>query len=615
MIKGSKKEANITNSFDSQFLVSNLAHRPGVYSMLNNKGEVIYVGKAKDLKRRVGSYFQGRAHNTKTMAMLKQVIDVDVTVTRTETEALLLEYNLIKRHKPRFNILLRDDKSYPYIHINTDHKFPRLTTYRRKRKKNGRSFGPYPSAAAVREALNQLQKLFKVRQCEDNYFSNRSRPCLQYQINRCTAPCVGLISSNEYQRDVEHTLMYLQGNGSVVTEKLVQSMEKASEQLDFERAAQIRDQISRLKEIETQQLVTVATGNFDVIGLVFKGNICCISVLSFRGGRLLGSRSYFPRFFQESRGDEIMRAFLIQYYTERHAPKEIIISETTSDCKAISELLSLQVNYSVQIKTRVRGDRARWLEMAITNADQAAGVKENAVIGVQDQYKALGKLLNLERQPSRLECFDISHLSGKSTVASCVVFGPNGPLTSDYRRFNIGNIEPGDDYAAMAQAIERRYSRIKNDEFPLPDILIVDGGLGQLNVADNVIKSLGLQGVNLVAVAKGHGRKLGRERIFLGSDKIELKLSSNSTALHLIQKIRDEAHRFAVAGHRARRNKRQYSSVLEEIKGLGPKRRRELLRSFGGLHAVSKASVDDLIKVKGISSRLGRLIYSHFHSD
>ncbi|MCH2669628.1 MAG: excinuclease ABC subunit UvrC, partial [Gammaproteobacteria bacterium] len=596
-------------------MISNLTHCPGVYLISNSKGEVIYVGKAKDLRRRVGSYFQGRAQDTKTMAMLSQVANIDVTVTQTESEALILEYNLIKEHRPRFNILLRDDKSYPYIHVSTDHDFPRLTSYRRPRKIAGRHFGPYPSASAVKEALSQLQKIFKIRQCEDSYFSNRTRPCLQYQIQRCTAPCVGLISSDDYQRDIEHALLFLQGDSGVITEKLAKSMDEASEKLEFEIAAEYRDKLSKLKEIESLQLVSRASGNFDVVGLVYQENLCCITVMCFRSGRLLGSNSYFPRMPSEKNTSEIMRSFLLQYYGGREAPSEILLSEATSDAEALAEMLGNKSKRRVLIKYKFRGDRARWIEMALTNANHAADLKAKSSASLLRQYKSLTEILNLGKLAHRLECFDISHMAGGATVGSCVVFGTDGPVKADYRRFNVTDITPGDDYGALAQVIKRRYLRIKKGEASIPDVLLVDGGQGQLSAAASVLKELQLENVMLVAIAKGQDRKPGRESLYLRGISQAIKLPANSPALYLIQKIRDEAHRFAIEGHKARRKKQQYSSPLDGINGLGPKRRRALLRNFGGLQAITRASVDDLMKVKGISRRLGRLIYSQFHSD
>ena len=602
-------------AFDPQELIANLTHRPGAYRMLDADGEVLYIGKAKDLRRRVGSYFQGRAQDFKTMAMVRQVAAIDVTVTRTETEALMLEYNLIKQHKPRFNVVLRDDKSYPYIHVSTDQPFPRLSFYRGPRRPAGRLFGPYPSAGSVRETLNQLQKLFQVRQCEDSYFSNRTRPCLQHQIQRCTAPCVGLISADGYRRDVEHAMLFLQGRGEAVTERLAQRMEQAAERLEFERAAQYRDQLAKLKVIESQQLVSRSAGDFDVLGLVCEGSICCVAVMYFRGGRLLGSRSHFPRSAHQADDEEVMRAFLLQYYGGRRAPREILISQSVSDADAIADMLAERAQRRVRIRHRVRGDRARWIEMALTNAEHAAALRRQSSATMTQQLEALSEALSLDEVPARLECFDVSHTGGESAVASCVVFGPDGPLKSEYRRFNISGVTGGDDYGALAHALGRRYARVKKGEAPIPDVLLIDGGKGQLNAAAEVLQELQLVGVSLVGVAKGQSRRPGRERLYLAARREPLKLEANSAALHLIQRLRDEAHRFAIAGHRARRQRKQTASPLEAIRGLGPKRRRALLRRFGGLQGVARAGVDDLSRVKGISRQLAELIYGHFHAD
>jgi len=601
--------------FDPQTLLANLTHRPGAYQMFDAGGQVIYVGKAKDLRRRVGSYFQGRPQDAKTMALIRLVVDVQVTVTRTETEALMLEYNLIKRHKPRFNVLLRDDKSYPYIHVSTDQAFPRLSFYRGPRKKTGRLFGPYPSAGSVRETLNQLQKLFQVRQCEDSYFANRSRPCLQYQIQRCTAPCVGRISEEEYGRDVEHAMLFLQGRGQAVTESLAERMERASDRLEYERAGQYRDQLAKLKVVESQQLVSRSTGDFDVIGLVCEQGLYCAAVMYFRGGRLLGSRSYFPRTVAPVEDAEVMRAFVLQYYGGREAPREILASQAVADVDAMEAMLGEQAGKRIRIKHRVRGARARWLEMALTNARHAAALRHKSSATMTQQLEAVAEALQLDEVPSRLECFDVSHTGGEAAVASCVVFGPEGPLKSDYRRFNITGVTGGDDYGALSQALQRRYARVKKGEAAIPDVLLIDGGRGQLGVAREVLEELQWAGVRLVAVAKGQGRKAGRERLYLTDRQDPLRLEPSSPALHLIQQLRDEAHRFAITGHRARRRKKISTSPLEAIRGLGPKRRRDLLRQFGGLQAVARAGVDDLTRVKGISRQLAQLIYEHFHSD
>ena len=601
--------------FDAGPLLKNLTHRPGAYQMLDSKRRVIYVGKAKDLRRRVGSYFQGRPQDAKTLALLNNVAEVEVTVTRTEAEALMLEYNLIKRHKPRFNVLLRDDKSYPYIHVSTDHDFPRLSFYRGARKKTGRLFGPYPSAGSVRETLSQLQKLFQLRLCEDSYFANRTRPCLQFQIQRCTAPCVGSISTADYARDVDHAVLFLQGRNEVVTESLAERMDQAAAEQKYEHAAQYRDQLSKLKAVESQQLVSRSAGDFDVIGLVLEQGVYCVTVMYFRGGRLLGSRNYFPRVVADAGDDEVARAFLLQYYGGRDAPKEILVSQAVPEADVIAEMLAENTGHRVEVRHRVRGDRARWLAMAQTNARHAAAMRQKSHATVTQQLEALAEALNLDEVPQRLECFDVSHTSGEATVASCVVFGSEGPVKSDYRRFNISGVVAGDDYAALAQALQRRYARVKKGEVPTPDVLVIDGGRGQLNKAFEVVEELQLDGVQLVGVAKGQGRRPGRERLYLPGQPQPIRLPAASPALHLIQQVRDEAHRFAITAHRGRRQKQQFASPLEEIPGLGPKRRRELLRQFGGLQAVARAGVDDLTRVKGISHRLAASIYEHFHAD
>ena len=602
-------------AFDPRVFAGSLTQRPGAYQMIDGKGRVIYVGKARNLRRRVASYFGGRPHDAKTMAMVARVADIRVTVTATEADALMLEYNLIKRHKPRFNVVLRDDKSYPYIRVRTDREFPQVSFYRGSRRAAGRLFGPYPSAGSVRATLGQLQKLFQVRQCEDSYFSHRQRPCLQFQIQRCTAPCVGLVSAEEYRRDIDHAMMFLQGRSEAVTEVLVRRMEDASERLDFERAAQYRDQIARLKSVEAQQLVTRSRGDLDAIGLVSDGGVHCVAVMSFRGGRLLGSRSHYPRAVAGTTPEEIMRGFLLQNYGRREPPHEILVSHAASDADALAELFRARARRRVQIKHRVRGDRRAWIGMVLTNAAHAAAARKKSGTVIGRQFRALANSLELNEIPRRLACFDVSHTSGESTVASCVVFGSEGPLKSEYRRFNIAGVTGGDDYAALTQALGRWGRRLTGAEAGVPEVLMIDGGRGQLGAAAAAVDELRSGGMRLVAVAKGPGRHPGRERLYLEGRKSPLKLPADSPALYLVQQLRDEAHRFAIAGHRARRHKRRTASPLEGIPGVGPKRRRDLLRQFGGLHAVTRAGVEDLARVKGISRRLAKLIYEHVHSD
>lgn len=596
-------------------LAKRLTHRPGVYEMLDAKGRVLYVGKAHDLRRRVSSYFSGRARDAKTMAMLRLIADIRVTVTRTEAEALILEYNLIKRHRPRYNVVLRDDKSYPYVHIATDHEFPRLSFYRGSRKRTGRLFGPYPSAGSVRETLSQLQKLFRVRLCEDSFFAHRTRPCLQYQIDRCTAPCVGLISKEEYARDIEHSIMFLEGRSEAVTESLRARMDKASAELRFERAAQYRDQIAKLKQVAGQRLVASRGGDFDVVGCTAERGVYCVAVLYFRGGRLLGSRDYYPR-ADDAGLEEVVRAFLLQhYYGAREAPQEILIQTSVPEAETIAAVLSTRAERRVAIKWRLRGERKRWVEMALANAAHGAALRASSAARFAEQLEALGEALGLDEAPQRLECFDVSHTAGEGTVASCVVFGNEGPLKSEYRRFNIRDVIEGDDYAALAQALERRYARLKKDEAPLPDVLFVDGGKGQLAEASRALDDLQLPGVRIVGVAKGPARRPGQERLYTRERRAPLALGPGSLALHLVQQLRDEAHRFAITGHRAQREKRRSRSPLEDIPGLGPKRRRALLAEFGGLQALKRADTRAIARVKGISPVLAEAVYAHFHSD
>ena len=602
-------------AFDPATVLAHLTHRPGVYRMLDAASTVIYVGKARDLKRRVTSYFQGsRAHDAKTIAMVRTVAGIEVAVTRTEVEALMLEYNLIKEHRPRFNVMLRDDKSYPYILLETSHRFPRLSFYRGPRTSKGRLFGPYPNAGSVRESLNQLHKLFQLRQCEDSYFENRSRPCMQHQIERCTAPCVGLISEEDYARDLEHAVLFLEGQSDVITARLAERMEQASGALQFERAAQYRDQLARLKNVQSQQLMARSSGDFDAVGMAEDHGIYCIAVMFFRGGRSLGTRSFFPKLVKGADDEEIIRAFLLQYYGGREAPKEILVSHAAPEAATLAELLSAQSSHKVAIKARVRGDRARFVEMAVTNARHSAELRYQSSASYERQLEELCEVLELDEPPTRLECFDVSHTAGEATVASCVVFGPEGPLKSDYRRFNVADVAPGDDYGAMAQVLMRRYARVQKGEVPMPDVLFIDGGPGQLARAIAVMQELGVSGARLVGVAKGQDRKPGRESLYLPDRTDPLRLPPSSPALHLIQQLRDEAHRFAITGHRARRQKARTRSPLEDIPGLGPKKRRELLKQFGGLQALTRAGIDDLQRVRGISRQLAEAIYERFHA-
>jgi excinuclease ABC subunit C len=583
--------------------------------MIAANGEVLYVGKARNLKNRVSSYFSGsRAHAAKTMAMVAQIANIEVTATASETEALLLEYNLIKRHRPRYNVTLRDDKSFPYLYITTEQDYPRISFYRGTRKLPGRFFGPYPNARATRETVLLLQKLFLLRPCSDTFFANRSRPCLQYQIKRCSGPCVGLISSESYKQDVEDAMKVLEGRGAELIDDLAGRMEETARQLEFERAARLRDQINGIKAIHSTQSVTRnVTEDIDAVALVSRGSDHCVSIVFVRGGRNLGSSNFFPRagLAEES---ELLSGFLSQYYLGREAPGEILISQPIEDADLLEATLSERLERSVRIRSGVRGVRARWLEMARTNAEIGLNMRRATEATTAEQLQSLAELFGLNAPPKRMECFDVSHTMGERTVASCVVFGPEGPLKSDYRRFNIEGLAPGDDYGAMRQALSRRYARIKKGEAPLPDLLLIDGGPGQLAEAIGVLKELEIEGVCIAGVAKGADRRPGQERLFLAGEEQPRILAADSPALHLIQRIRDEAHRFAITGHRQRRAKARTHSVLETVPGLGPRKRRELLRQFGGLQGVTRAGVDDLAKVHGIGRKLAQSIYDTLHA-
>ena len=604
------------HTFDAKPFLRSLTHRPGVYRMLDAKHKVIYVGKARDLKKRVASYFHRTQASAKTAAMLGLVAKVEVTVTNTEAEALILEYNLIKQHKPRFNVTLRDDKSYPYIYVSTEHRFPRLQFHRGPRKGKGRYFGPYPSTSAVRQTLSELQKMFMVRQCQDSFFRNRTRPCLQYQIKRCTAPCVDLVTREQYAKDIGAAIEFLEGKNQSVIDTFVARMDGASAAQDYELAARFRDQIARLKKIEARQLITkFAAKDLDILGFASNGVVHVVTVLFIRHGAIIGSRDHFPRLAGETDRQKILNGFVAQFYLGRDAPAEIILETDIEDVTLLEAELSERAGRKVVIKSRVRGDRSRWLQMAKTNAEQGLRLQVASNATIRRQFVALAEVLELDVPAERVECFDVSHTSGEATVASCVVFNGAGPLKSDYRRFNLSPEAAGDDYAGMAEALRRRYTRVKKGEFPMPDVLFVDGGKGQLAVALTVLDELELDWLKVVAVAKGRARKPGAERLFLAGRKLPITLPPDSPALLLIQQIRDEAHRFAITGHRLRRAKTRKTSRLEEIPGLGPKKRRELLRQFGGLQGVIAAGVDDLIKVRGISRSLADSIYNDLHLD
>lgn len=605
--------AQPTDTFDAKGFIKNLTTRPGVYQMLDGQGEIIYIGKAKNLKNRVSTYFNNKTASIKQHTMVAKVAAIEVTVTHTEGEALLLESQLIKRHKPRYNICLRDDKSYPYIYLSSAHDFPQLTFHRGAKKRPGKYFGPYPSVGAVRECLKLLQKIFPVRQCEDSVFQNRTRPCLQYQIERCTGPCVGLIDKPGYAQDVESTVLFLEGKGELLIEQLIAKMEQAAVALEYERAAQYRDQIVKLRAVLEKNFVHGERGDVDIIACATKANMACIQMFFIRGGQHLGNKQFFPKMSDEHDPAAILQAFIAQYYLERPPPHELIVSHPLDESELIAEVLAKQAKHQVSISTNVRGERLKWLQMAAENAQTSLQNKLADKQGLYARFLSLQEELGLAEMPKRLECFDISHHQGEQTVASCVVFDREGPVKSAYRRFNIEGITPGDDYAAIHQAVSRRFKRLKQGEHEAPDILFIDGGKGQVHEAQKALAELDINNVMIVGVSKGPDRKPGMEKLILVDQNQPLAVNPGAGGLLLIQHIRDEAHRFAITGHRQRLGKVKKRSVLESIEGLGPKRRQLLLKQFGGLQGVTQAGVDALSSIDGISRQLAQRIYDSFH--
>ncbi len=609
-------------AFDSRERCRRLPNAPGVYRMLDAKRAVIYVGKARDLRKRVSSYFnRNLGHCAKVRAMVEQIRDIEVLVTRNETEALILESNLIKELRPRYNIVLRDDKSYPYIYVNTADKFPRLAFHRGARGDNGRYFGPYPNAGAVRSTINLLQKLFMVRQCDDSYFRNRSRPCLQYQIKRCTGPCVGLVSAASYHLDIENALLFLAGRSHDVIFSLVKSMEDAASRLEFEQAARLRDQITKLQRVQAEQHITAEGGDFDVVACRVHEGVGCVQIFFIRGGRNLGNKTFFPSHTADASISEIIGAFLAQFYlagiTDRELPPDILLSEDLDEEESdwLVQALGERRAGAVRIRTNVRGERAKWLDMAVRNTELAVRERAASDSDHQRRMEALRDFLELPEVPSRIECFDVSHTRGEAPVASCVVFGAEGARKSEYRKFNIEGVSPGDDYAAMRQALERRYGRLQREDAVMPDVLLIDGGTGQVAQALEVLRELQIDEIQVLGVAKGVTRKPGLETLIMDDGHTERVLPRDSVALLLIQQIRDEAHRFAITAHRKARGKARNRSSLEEIPGIGAKRRRAVLQHFGGLQGVGRASVDDLQRVPGISAQLAQAIYAVLHGN
>ena len=595
---------------DKEFLAS-LPTLPGVYRMIDVAGAVLYVGKAKDLKKRVSSYFQKSDQSPRIKLMLKSVDHIDTTVTRTEAEALLLENNLIKGLKPRFNILFRDDKSYPYL-LLTGHRFPRLAYFRGTPKKSDQAFGPYPNAYAVRESIQLLQKVFQLRTCEDTVFANRSRPCLLHQIKRCTAPCVQRIAPEAYARDIEAAAQLLKGEATALTEKITAQMNAAAAALDFETAALLRDRLRMLATVREKQFVdtTGSEADADVVAVAEAGGVIAVNLTMIRGGRHLGDRSFFPQHGEGATPAEALDAFIAQHYLDHPIPARILISEPI-ETDALETLLSQQAGKKISLLHRVTGERKVWLAMAQANARLSAERRSTERANQSQRLAALADMLDLPGL-KRIECFDISHTMGEATIASCVVYEGDDMKKSDYRRYNITGITPGDDYAAMRAALTKRFHKSIEENGVLPDLLLIDGGKGQISSAVEAMTELGLGEVLLLGVAKGEARKPGLETLIF-ADGRELRLAKDHPGFHLIQQVRDEAHRFAITGHRAKRGKARVQSTLEDIAGIGPKRRKQLLEHFGGLQGVRNAGVDALASVNGISRELAETIYRALH--
>jgi excinuclease ABC subunit C len=604
---------NIKQEFDGKALAARLPTRPGIYLMRDGSGTPLYVGKARNLRKRVASYFDARPKVERIMRMVARISQIEVSLTRTEGEALLLENEWIKSLKPRYNVLLRDDKSYPWIVVTTNHEFPQIAFHRGARDKSRSYFGPYPSASSVRESINLIQKLFRIRNCEDSYFAHRNRPCLQYQIRRCTAPCVGLVSQGDYSEQVKDAMLFLQGKNQKVLTRMISRMEQAAAELEFEAAAMFRDQINTLKQMQAQQFVSGRQADIDFIALAQEQNQTCVQLVSIRGGRNLGQRSHFPSQTEGYSAAEVLEAFLGQYYQDRQPPVQVVVSHPLKNQKLLADVFSETAGRKISIQAHPRGDRRKMLELAVGNSRQALQMRLASKANIAKQFEALQNVLQLEELPNSVECFDISHTAGNQTVGSGVVFDNNGAVKSKYRRYNLKGITPGDDYAAMRQVLTRRYGRIQAEEGSLPDLLIIDGGKGQLRQAEEVLAEFGLTGIPMLGIAKGRTRRAGYEEWILASPSRSFRPGPESPASHLVQQIRDESHRFAITGHRGRRQKAATKSRLEKIPGIGPGRRRALLNHFGGLQGVNKAGVEELSSVPGISRVLAEEIFRALH--
>ena len=599
--------------FDGRAYARRLTTAPGVYRMFAADDSVLYVGKAASLRHRVASYFTRSLQSLRIASMVAQIARIEVIATRTASEALLLENQLIKSLKPRYNVLLRDDKSYPYI-VLTQETWPRIAFHRGPRRLTGRYFGPYPSVGAVRETLNLMQKLFRLRTCEDSVFRNRSRPCLQHQIGRCSAPCVGLIEPQRYDDSVRQAGLFLEGRSDVLASELTAGMEQASAALAFEEAARLRNLVGAIRNVQARQYVDGEAVEMDVLACELSQGVACVLLLAFRNGMNHGTRAFFPKLNGATSEDEVLTAFITQYYPEQQPPREIVLSHALDDRELLEAALSEQAGRKVEIKSSVRGDRARYLDLARRNAALALAQQIGSSASQRARLESLQELLSLNALPKRMECFDISHTIGEATVASCVVFDAEGPVRGQYRRYNISGITPGDDYAAMRQALERRFRNVELGEAILPDVLLIDGGQGQLAQAMNVLDELGVHGVEVLGVAKGVERRAGDETL-IRPDGTSLRPGAESPALQLIQQLRDESHRFAITGHRGRRQKARDTSSLEDIPGIGPRRRASLLRHFGGLTGLKNAGVEDIARVAGIDAALASRIYVALHGS
>lgn len=604
----------MTKGLDVHALIASLPTKSGVYRMINGDGQVLYVGKARNLRNRVASYFQKTGLSKKTRVLVQKTCDVQVTITSSEAEALLLEQSFIKQDRPAYNVILRDDKSYPFIRFS-EHEYPRIHLHRGSTRRGGSYFGPYPSATAVRESVGIIQKLFRLRICDDSYFKNRSRPCLQHQIGRCSAPCVNAITKDNYRADLRLARLFLQGKSEDVLNEFKAKMNRASESLEFENAAVLRDQLHQLVKVQQQQYAYTSSGAIDVWGIAQNERYACVQGIFIRDGRLLGHRTWYPSNELDSNDDELLAAFLAQYYLggmTRDYPKDVLTSVPLDDADLFASALSTQSGRKIKFAHRGIKQRAKWLEMVRENTAQSLNQYSAQKKNVFQRLLDLHDRLELDEVPKRLECFDISHSSGEAAVASCVVFDTNGPVKSEYRKFNIGDIAAGDDYGALSQAVKRRYDRIQREEGNFPDLVVIDGGRNQLKVAQDVLKELQLLDIDVLSISKGEGRRPEFDTVWIGSMR-QAKIPVNSGGFHLIQHIRDEAHRFALTAHRNRRAKRRRQSELDTIEGIGAARKRSLLTHFGSVNVVKGASVEELEKVPGVSTNLARTIFDTFH--